>query len=168
MKLTKSQLQFFFDEVLEKFDWSEEIEETTVDPLDYVLDEVNNMKRHIVNVEKQNEEVRRILLDQSLVLEQFQKLLGVATTTSALAKISVLMREDDTADRLLRKALDHLQTCSDFGATVLSMEIAEAFGESGLTKRALDTCPRCKGAGSYCDHIGVRNCGLCNGTGKCQ
>lgn len=94
MKLSKSQLQFFFDEVLEKFGWCEEIEETTVDPLDYVLDEINNMKRHTVNVEKQNEEIRLILLDQSRVIEQFQKLLGVATATSAFAKVAVLMRED--------------------------------------------------------------------------
>lgn len=48
---------------------------------------------------------------------------------------------------------------------VLSVEPCK---NCGLTKRALDTCPRCKGVGSYCDHIGVRNCGLCNGTGKCQ
>ena len=39
---------------------------------------------------------------------------------------------------------------------------------SRLTKRALDTCPRCEGVGSYCDYIGVRQCGLCGGTGKCQ
>ena len=36
------------------------------------------------------------------------------------------------------------------------------------TPRALDTCPRCEGVGSYCDYIGVRQCGLCGGTGKCQ
>lgn len=63
MKLTKSQLQFFFDEVLEKLDWCEEIEETTVDPLDYVLDEINNMKRHIVRLEK-SLEMRTAALEQ--------------------------------------------------------------------------------------------------------
>ena len=39
---------------------------------------------------------------------------------------------------------------------------------SRRTQRALDTCPRCEGVGSYCDYIGVRQCGLCGGTGKCQ
>ncbi len=103
MKLTKSQLQFFFDEVLEKFGWCEEIEETTVDPLDYVLDEVNNTKRHVVNVEKKNEEIRVILLDQSRVIEQFQRLLGVATVTSAFAKTAVLMREESEIEVELNK-----------------------------------------------------------------
>lgn len=31
-----------------------------------------------------------------------------------------------------------------------------------------DICPRCEGVGSYCDYIGVRQCGLCGGTGKCR
>ena len=40
--------------------------------------------------------------------------------------------------------------------------------QSRRTQDALDTCPRCEGVGSYCDYIGVRQCGLCGGTGKCQ
>jgi len=107
MKLTESQLQFFFDEVLEKFGWCEEIEETTVDPLDYVLDEVNNTKRHVENIEKQNKEIRLILLDQSRVIEQFQKLLGVETVTSALSKLAVIMREESETIDLLKKLLAH-------------------------------------------------------------
>jgi hypothetical protein len=46
--------------------------------------------------------------------------------------------------------------------------ILEQIQERQLTQRALDTCPRCEGVGSYCDYIGVRQCGLCGGTGKCQ
>ena len=34
--------------------------------------------------------------------------------------------------------------------------------------RALDICPRCKGAGRYADYIGLRVCSLCGGTGKRQ
>lgn len=48
---------------------------------------------------------------------------------------------------------------------VLSVEPCK---NCGLTKRALDACPRCDGVGKYCDNIGVRECGLCGGTGKRQ
>jgi hypothetical protein len=62
------------------------------------------------------------------IIEGFHKLLGVDSSTEALGKIAVLMREDDTADRLLSKALGHLQTCPEPGSTLLYQEIAEAFG----------------------------------------
>jgi len=85
-----------------------------------------------------NSEIYRIALESKLIIEQFQKLLGVYTTTEALAKVAVLMREDDTADRLLSKAMGHLHSCSESGSNELYQEIAAAFGESGLTKRAPD------------------------------
>lgn len=66
--------------------------------------------------------------DMRLVIEQFLKLLGVETITSAFSKVAVLMREDDTADRLLSKALGHLSTSSEEGAKELHDEIAKAFG----------------------------------------
>ncbi len=52
MKLTKSQLEFFFDEILGELGWCDEIEETTVDPIDYVRDEINGLRRHIKRLEK--------------------------------------------------------------------------------------------------------------------
>lgn len=79
-----------------------------------------------------NAEIYRIALESRMIIEQFQKLLGVCTTTEALAKIAVLMREDDTADRLLSKALGHLQTCSEPGSNKLYQEIAEAFGAASV------------------------------------
>jgi len=63
-----------------------------------------------------------------LVIEQFLKLLSVETITSAFSKVVVLMREDDTADKLLSKALGHLSTSSEEGAKELHDEIAKAFG----------------------------------------
>jgi len=84
--------------------------------------------------------------DYVRVIEQFQKLLGVFTTTEALAKIAALMREDDTAGRLLSKALGHLHTCSEQGGLELYNEIASAFGEAVEQMRAADlgwTCEKC-------------------------
>ncbi len=63
-----------------------------------------------------------------LVIEQFIKLLGVETITSAFSKVAVLMREDDVAGNLLSKALGHLSTSSEEGAKELHDEIAKAFG----------------------------------------
>jgi len=75
-----------------------------------------------------NAELERICLESKEIIEGFHKLLGVHSSTEALAKIAVLMREDDTADRLLSKALGHLQTCSEPGSEKLYQEIAEASG----------------------------------------
>ncbi len=94
-----------------------------------------------------NAELERICIESKEIIEGFHKLLGVHTSTEALGKIAVLMREDDTADRLLSKALGHLHSCSEPGSNDLYQEIASAFGESGRTQRAGDgaTCPRCQG-----------------------
>lgn len=67
-------------------------------------------------------------IDYALIVEQFQKLLGVYTTTEALAKVSVLMREETESERLLSKALGYLQTCSDADSKILYKEILNAFG----------------------------------------
>lgn len=167
MNLTKSQLQFFFDEVLEKFGWSEEIEETTVDPLDYVLDEINNTKRHVVNVEKQNKEIRLILLDQSRVIEQFQKLLGVETATSAFAKVAVLMREESEIEVELNKYKKLVNSiyetvsvnCSDIGETFAGMqsdieelrkETFPANVENAKWSGHYETCPANNGGSCTC------------------
>jgi len=69
-------------------------------------------------------------IDYALIVEQFQKLLGVFTTTEALGKVAVLMREETEAERLLSKALGHLRTCSDPEGDDLYDEIAAAFGEN--------------------------------------
>ena len=42
-----------------------------------------------------NAEINRIAIESKLIVEQFQKLLGVYTTTEALSKIAVLMREEE-------------------------------------------------------------------------
>lgn len=47
MKLNKEQLQFFFDEVLGELGWHDEIEETGIDPLAYVRDEISGLRRQI-------------------------------------------------------------------------------------------------------------------------
>jgi hypothetical protein len=44
-----------------------------------------------------NAELVRICIESKEIIEGFHKLLGVHTSTEALAKIAVLMREDDTA-----------------------------------------------------------------------
>lgn len=52
MKLNKEQLQFFFDEVLGELGWCDEIEETGVDPLAYVRDEIKSLQRHARRVNR--------------------------------------------------------------------------------------------------------------------
>ena len=100
-----------------------------------------------------NAEIHRIALESRMIIEQFQKLLGVYTTTEALAKIAVLMREDDTADRLLSKCLGHLSTSSEDGAKELHDEIAEAFGSQIPKKKwngHYETCPANNGGSCTC------------------
>lgn len=46
------------------------------------------------------------LTDYVLIIEQFQKLLGVHITTDALAKVAVLMREETEAEGFIRKIRD--------------------------------------------------------------
>lgn len=80
---------------------------------------------------KEFSEMKRRAIDYALIVEQFQKLLGVFTTTEALAKVAVLMREETLSESLLSKALGHLNTCSESDSNDLYKEIAAAFGEVG-------------------------------------
>lgn len=50
-----------------------------------------------------NDEIVRIAQESKLIIEQFQKLLGVYTTTEALGKIAVLMREESEIEVELNK-----------------------------------------------------------------
>ena len=106
-----------------------------------------NIKDAEITIEV-NAELERICIESKEIIEGFHKLLGVHTSSEALAKIAVLMREDDTADRLLSKALGHLHSCSEPGSSDLYQEIASAFGESGRTQRAVDVA-RCRCGGEY-------------------
>jgi len=96
---------------------------TVVDNPEYIK-EFSEMK-----VRASKLEVRAI--DYALVIEQFQKLLGVFTTTDALAKVAVLMREETLTEGLLSKALGHLHSCPEPGSNDLYREIAAAFGDVG-------------------------------------
>ena len=50
-----------------------------------------------------NAEIYKIALESKMIIEQFQKLLGVYTSTEALAKIAVLMREESEIEAELNK-----------------------------------------------------------------
>jgi len=56
-----------------------------------------------------NDELNRIAVESKMIIEQFQKLLGVYTSTEALAKIVVLMREEEAESlsfEFIRKVRD--------------------------------------------------------------
>lgn len=56
-----------------------------------------------------NAELNRIAIESKMIIEQFQKLLGVYTTTEALGKIAVLMREEEAESlsfEFIRKVRD--------------------------------------------------------------
>ena len=97
---------------------------------------MSNLEEYLAVVDnpeyiKEFSEMKRRAVDYALIVEQFQKLLGVYTTTEALAKVAVLMREETLSERLLSKALGHLNTCSESDSNDLYKEIAAAFGEVG-------------------------------------
>ena len=50
-----------------------------------------------------NAEIYRIALESKTIIEQFQKLLGVYTSTEAFGKIAVLMREESEVESELSK-----------------------------------------------------------------
>lgn len=70
-----------------------------------------------------NKEVYKIALESKMIIEQFQKLLGVYTTSEALGKIAVLMREESEVEIELskyKKLVDSIYeivsvNCSDVG-----------------------------------------------------
>lgn len=97
---------------------------------------MSNLEEYLTVVDnpdyiKEFSEMKRRAVDYALIVEQFQKLLGVYTTTEALAKVAVLMREETLSEGLLSKALGHLNTCSESDSNDLYKEIAAAFGEVG-------------------------------------
>lgn len=110
-----------------------------------------------------NAELERICLESKEIIEGFHKLLGVHTSTEALAKIAVLMREDDTADRLLSKALGHLHSCSEEGSKFLYNEIAAAFGEA-VEHSVQRTCAKC-GANNWKYAISPDTLEVCGNCG---
>ncbi|MDI9586146.1 MAG: hypothetical protein QM473_18135, partial [Acidobacteriota bacterium] len=52
---------------------------------------------------EKDESIYKIALESKMIIEQFQKLLGVYTSTEALAKIAVLMREESEIEIELNK-----------------------------------------------------------------
>jgi len=97
---------------------------------------MSNLEEYLTIVDnpeyiKEFSEMKMRAIDYALIVEQFQKLLGVFTTTEALAKVAVLMREETLSESLLSKALGHLNTCSESDSNDLYKEIAAAFGEVG-------------------------------------
>ena len=47
MILNEEQLRFFYNEILGELEWSDEEEESGIDPLAYVLGEVRKMRKEI-------------------------------------------------------------------------------------------------------------------------
>jgi hypothetical protein len=139
MKLTKSQLQFFFDEVLGEFGWCDEIEETEVDPIDFIRDEVSILRRSIKRTEE-------IAIESKRIIEQFQKLLCVHTATEGFAKIVVIMREESEIEVELNKYKNLVNAiyevvsveCNDVGETFSGIQNDIEELRRGLTPRAAD------------------------------
>ena len=47
MRLNEEQLRFFYNEILGELEWGDEQEESGIDPLAYVLDEIRKMRKEI-------------------------------------------------------------------------------------------------------------------------
>ena len=77
-----------------------------------------------------NAEIYRIARESKMIIEQFQKLLGVYTTTEALAKVSVLMREETEIEVELNKYKSLVNSiyeivsvnCTDVGETFAGIQ----------------------------------------------
>ena len=90
---------------------------------------MSNLEEYLTVVDnpeyiKEFSEMKMRAIDYALIVEKFQKLLGVYTTTEALAKVAVLMREETLSESLLSKALGHLHSCPEPGSNDLYREIA--------------------------------------------
>jgi hypothetical protein len=71
-------------------------------------------------------EINRIALESKLIVEQFQKLPGVYTTTEAFAKTAVLMREEEESERernIINLCCDWYRTGQDIVRQSLWYEI---------------------------------------------
>lgn len=77
MNLSKEQLQFFYDEVLGELGWCDEIEETGVDPLAYVRDEISGLRRHIKRLEKSLEMREAASSKKNIYLWFFENVMAV-------------------------------------------------------------------------------------------
>jgi len=79
---------------------------------------------------KVNAEIHRIAVESKMIIEQFQKLLGVYTSTEALSKISVLMREESEVEIELNKYKKLVNSiyeivsvnCNDVGETFAGIQ----------------------------------------------
>ena len=59
---------------------------------------IDNLTDTIIELRADLEKQRNVAVKYALIVEQFQKLLGVYTTTAALSKVAVLMREESVVD----------------------------------------------------------------------
>lgn len=112
-----------------------------------------------------NDEIARIAQESKLIIEQFQKLLGVYTTTEALAKVAVLMREETEIEVELNKYKELVDwiysivsvNCSDVGE-------AHAGIQEGIEELRKETFPanvqNAKWSGHY-ETCPANNGGLC-------
>ena len=79
---------------------------------------------------KVNSEIHRIAVESKMIIEQFQKLLGVYTSTEALSKIAVLMREESEVEIELNKYKKLVNSiyeivsvnCNDVGETFAGIQ----------------------------------------------
>lgn len=81
--------------VLEKWNSADSVDEFRADEIVEMLDTMTEYIEHQPDTENQLAEITRIAIESKMIIEQFQKLLGVYTPTEALAKTAVLMREEE-------------------------------------------------------------------------
>lgn len=83
------------ERVLEKWNSADSVDEFRTDEIVEMLDTMTEYIEHQPDTENQLSEITRIATESKMIIEQFQKLLGVYTTTEAFAKTAVLMREEE-------------------------------------------------------------------------
>ncbi len=95
------------EKVLEKWNSADSIDIFRADEIVEMLDAMTEYIEHQPDTENQLAEITRIAFESKMIIEQFQKLLGVYTTTEAFAKTAVLMREEeDLQNDILSTILD--------------------------------------------------------------
>lgn len=90
--------------VLDKWNSADSIEEFQTEEIVAMLDRMVEWIEHRPDYEKELNEISVIAIESKIIIEQFQKLLGVYTSTEALSKIAVLMREEN---EIIEIAKDH-------------------------------------------------------------
>ena len=58
MTLNEEQLRFFYNEVLGLMEWDEEVEASGIDPLQFVRDEVDGLRREVRRKQNMVEKMR--------------------------------------------------------------------------------------------------------------